>query len=35
MSFFDVLSEVQKDFEDVSAGIDIFLIWYIRILLRI
>jgi hypothetical protein len=35
MSFFDVLSEVQKYFEDVSAGIDIFLIWYIRILLKI
>jgi hypothetical protein len=31
-SFFDVQSEAQKDLEDASVGIGIF-IWYIRILL--
>jgi hypothetical protein len=25
MSFFEVMSEVQKDLEDISAGIGIFL----------
>jgi hypothetical protein len=32
MSFFDVMSEVQKDLEDVSAGISIFLNPILRIL---
>ncbi len=36
ISFFDILSDVPKDLEDISAGIGIFLkISYIKILLRI
>jgi hypothetical protein len=34
-SFFDVMDEVKKDLEDISAGSRIFLIWHMKILLGI